>query len=134
MNLPINHSFQKEDRKIALPSKKGLNFYEVKNIIRCRSDNSYTEFFIIDNDQALSEFLKIRVSKGFDHFEEFLLSKGDFYRVHNQHLVNIIHIRKYIRTNGNYLIMDDFASEMIPVARSRKEGFLNYLKMKGVVL
>lgn len=123
-----------DDQLIALPDKNGLNFFEIRKIIRCQSDNSYTDFFMLDETTKRKGSIKIVVSKGFDHFEEFLVAKGSFYRVHNQHIVNINHIRKYIKNNGGYLIMDDNSDAMIPVARARKENFLNHLKLKGIIL
>lgn len=134
VNQPINLRSNYFDQKIALPDKNGLNFFLVKQIIRCHSDNSYTEFFITDENLKKKGNLKIVVSKGFDHFEDLLVSTGHFYRVHNQHLVNTNHIKKYIKAKGSYLIMDDISGEMIPVARARKEDFINHLKMRGIMV
>lgn len=132
-NLLTNFKLNSEDQKIALSDKTGLHFFEVKNIIRCQSDNSYTEFFILNEGVKSKEIIKIIVSKGFNDFEDFLVDKGRFYRVHNQHLVNINHIRKYVKDDGGYLIMDN-SCETIPIARSRREDFLSYLKNKGITL
>ncbi|MCL4484166.1 MAG: hypothetical protein M1445_16420, partial [Bacteroidetes bacterium] len=65
-----------DDHLIALPDKNGLNFFEIRKIIRCQSDNSYTEFFILNESNHKLDVIKIVVSKGFDHFENFLLTKG----------------------------------------------------------
>ena len=123
-----------DDRRIALPDKNGLNFFDLRNIIRCQSDNSYTDFFILDETTRKKSSIKIVVSKGFEHFEDFMTAKGFFYRVHNQHIVNVNHIKKYIKTNGGYLIMDDNSDMMIPIARARREDFLKHLKSKGIIL
>jgi len=120
--------------KIGLPDKDGVVFFDTRNIIRCQSENSYTEFFILEENAKKKEILKILVSKGFGHFEDFLLSKGFFYRVHNQHIVNVNHIKRYIKNNGGYLVMDDNQEDMVPVARARREDFLNFLKTKGIIL
>ena len=132
MEILIENTISSEVKKIVLPVKNGLNFYAICNIIRCHSQNSYTEFFIQEEEEDVeNKYFKLVVSKGFEHYQDYLVSKGDFYRVHNQHLVNIRHISKFINTNNSYLIMDDLSGEMIPVARARKEAFLNYLKTKG---
>ena len=123
-----------DDLRIALPDKNGLNFFDLGKIIRCQSDNSYTDFFILDESTRKRGCIKVVVSKGFEHFEYFMSAKGFFYRVHNQHIVNVNHIKKYIKNNGGYLIMDDNTDTMIPVARARKEGFLNHLKSRGIIL
>jgi len=119
---------------IALPDKNGLNFFEIRNIIRCRSDNSYTEFIILDESNKKKSYLKVVVSKGLEHFENTLTTRGYFFRIHNQHLVNILHIRNYMKNSGGYLIMDDNPEEMIPVARARKDEFIEYLKQKGIII
>lgn len=121
------------DHLIALPDKNGLNFFEIRKIIRCQSDNSYTEFFILDERGKKKGFVKIVVSKGFEHIENFLITKGYFYRVHNQHIVNINHINKYIKSDGGYLTMNDNSGAMVPVARARKEDFISHLKSRGIV-
>ncbi len=125
--------FDIDDHLIALPDKNGLNFFELRKIIRCQSDNSYTEFFILDESSKKKGCIKIVVSKGFEHLEEFLVTKGFFFRVHNQHIVNIYHINKYIKSDGGYLMMNDNTGAIVPVARARKEDFLNHLKSRGII-
>lgn len=67
-----------DDHLIALPDKNGLIFFEIRNIIRCKSDNSYTEFFILEESDKKNDPIKIVVSKGLEHFEDFLVSKVFF--------------------------------------------------------
>jgi two-component system LytT family response regulator len=133
-NQPAILKPESDDRRIALPDKNGLNFFDLGKIIRCQSDNSYTDFFILDESIRKKSSIKVVVSKGFEHFEDFMTAKGFFYRVHNQHIVNVNHIKKYIKNNGGYLIMDDNTDTMIPIARARKENFLNHLKLRGIIL
>jgi two-component system LytT family response regulator len=132
-NLLSNFKLNSEEQKIALADKRGLHFYELRNVVRCQSDNSYTEFHILGESSKIGETIKIVVSMGMNDFEDFLLEKGFFYRVHNQHLINTNHIRKYVKDNGGYLIMDDNSGKSIPIARARKEDFLNYLKSRRIV-
>lgn len=119
--------------KIALPDKNELAIYDLKKIVRCKSDNSYTEFLILDDSGNEKEYIKKIVSKGIYHFEELLMSTGTFYRVHNQHIINVIHLKKIIKNNGGFVMMDDNTEEQIPIARARKDEFLNYLKEKGII-
>jgi two-component system, LytTR family, response regulator len=120
--------------KIALPDKEGMSIYEVKKIIRCTSDNSYTEFLMLDDSGNKKDYSKKMVSRGIYHFEEYLLSTGYFFRVHNQYIINVMHLKRIIRNNGSYVLMDDNTGERIPIARARKEDFLNYLKEKGIMI
>ncbi|HOW24302.1 MAG TPA: LytTR family DNA-binding domain-containing protein [Bacteroidales bacterium] len=126
--------FNHADQKIALPDKHGMGFFELNKIVRCQSENSYTHFFIQDSFGKGNPILRIIVSKGFEHYESFLLSKGFFYRVHNQHIININRIKRYTNSNGGYLLMDDDSGYRIPIARARKEGFMNHLITYGIIL
>lgn len=119
--------------KIALPDKNELAIYDLKKIVRCSSDNSYTEFLILNDSGKEKDYFKKIVSKGIYHFEEILMSTGFFYRVHNQHIINVTHLKKIIKKNGGFVMMDDDSNEMIPIARARKEDFMNYLKIKGII-
>lgn len=134
LSLLANFKLKDEEQKIALPDKNGLSFFELRNIVRCQSDNSYTEFYILGENYNPCLITKIVVSKGFNDFEDFLVERGFFYRVHNQHIVNIKHIKKYVKDNGGYLIMDDKTGVPIPIARARKEDFLNFLQSRGLIL
>lgn len=120
--------------KIALHDKNELAFFEIKQIIRCKSDNSYTEFLILDDSGNQKGYFTKVVSKGIYHFEESLMSTGLFYRIHNQHIVNLVHIKKILKNNGGFVVMDDNTDEQIPIARARKDDFFNYLKEKGIII
>lgn len=91
---PIQTDNQASSNRIALPDKTGLIFYEASQILRCQSDNSYTDFYLLNEANKNEHLSKIVISKGFDYFEEFLLSRGCFYRVHNQHIININYIKQ----------------------------------------
>lgn len=133
-NLLANLKTNSEEQQIALADRNGLNFYKTKDIVRCQSDNSYTEFFILDENKKNGETIKIEVSKGLAYFEDFLVDKGFFYRVHNQHLINVHQIKKIAKDYGGYLIMQGKPEVTIPIARSRKDDFLNFLKFRGIVI
>ena len=97
--------------KIALPYQNGVIFTEIKNVLYCESDNNYTRFFIAGGQQCM-------VSKTLGDIQE-ILEERNFLRVHRQYLINLDHIKKYVRGEGNYLIMSN--NENIPVARNKKE-------------
>jgi len=50
------------------------------------------------------------------------MTAGDFYRANRQYLVNLNHIKKYVRGEGNYLVMSNDAN--IPVARNQRERLI----------
>ncbi len=100
--------------KIALPYQNGVSFVEVENIIYCESENNYTRFYTADGQQYL-------VSKNLGDIQE-VLEERNFLRVHRQYLVNLDHIKKYVRGEGNYLVLSNDAN--ISVARSQKEKLI----------
>ena len=61
------------------------------------------------------------VSRTLKEFEK-LLEGLNFFRVHHSHLINLEHIKRYVKGEGGYVIMNDDA--MVEVARSRKADFL----------
>lgn len=61
------------------------------------------------------------VSKNLKEYEELLTPYG-FVRVHNQYLINLRQVKKYIKGEGGTVVMNDDAQ--IEVARRRKEVFL----------
>ncbi len=100
--------------KIALPYQNGVTFTEIKSVLYCESENNYTRFFVAGGQQCM-------VSKTLGDIQEVLEGRN-FVRVHRQYLVNLDHIKKYVRGDGNYLIMSN--DENIPVARNKKEKLI----------
>jgi two-component system, LytTR family, response regulator len=100
--------------KIALTTSEGLVFKKIRDIVRCESDRMYTIVAMADGE-------KLMVSKPMGQLEEILDGQG-FFRVHNSHLINMNHIRQFVRADGGYVVMDDGAT--VSVARNRKEDFL----------
>jgi len=107
----------KEEHRIALTTLKETRFLQTRQIIRCESDNNYCYFFL-DNRE------KILVSKPIYEFEPLLKDYG-FIRCHQSHLVNLQHIRSWIREDGGYLLLDN--GDTVPVSRGKKEAVLQAL-------
>lgn len=106
--------------RIALPTDQGFEFVDFKNIIRCCAERNYTLFILANREQII-------VSRNLGEFED-LLPSGNFIRVHHSYIVNILHIRKYIKGRTGHLIMSDGAN--IPVSTSRKEALLGLFSYK----
>jgi two-component system, LytTR family, response regulator len=102
--------------KIALPYQNGVSFVPITDIIYCEADDNYTKFHL-DNKQ---EYL---VTKPLKDIQETLEERG-FMRVHRQYLINLNQIKKYVKGEGNYLIMSNEVS--IPVSRSNKEKLIEH--------
>ena len=65
------------------------------------------------------------ISKTLKEVEEVLQGK-DFCRIHHSYVINMKLVQKYIRGEGEEVVMKNALH--LPVARSRKQEFLNLLE------
>lgn len=112
----IDDSTTKSNR-IALATKESIEYVLPKDIILCSSESNYTMIYLEGGRKKL-------ISRTLKDVETWLQDHG-FYRVHNSHLVNLSHIKEYVRTEGGYLLLSD--GRTLPVARNRKEKLLKML-------
>lgn len=104
-------------QKITLPTGNAFEIVNLKDIIRCEADTSYTIFYLTDKR-------KLMVSAGLKHYEE-LLPEKDFIRVHHHHLINMQHVLRYLKVDGGYAVMSD--GTQIEISRRKKDTFLEKL-------
>ena len=101
--------------KIALATKESIELVDPRDIIACSADSNYTMVYLKGDKKKL-------ISRTLSDFEE-MLRPHHFFRTHHSHLVNLKHIKEYVRTEGGYLMMSN--EMIIPVSRSRKEALLS---------
>jgi len=101
-------------QRVALTTGDGLIFVPTTDIIYCEAESNYTHV-------VLSGGKKILVSKVLKDIDE-VLSGPDFYRVHSSFLVNINRIKKLVRGDGGYIIMDNDA--IVNISRSKRQEFM----------
>lgn len=102
-----------------------LNKVELSNIIYCKSDDPVTYVYLqrpVDGDKVLISSDSIR------EFESYL-KNTNIVRIHNRYLVNILHIKSYIRGEGGYVILHN--EESLSISKSFKNDFLTRLGIKG---
>lgn len=104
-------------QKITLPTGNAYEIVNIRDIIRCEADGSYTVFY-------LSDKRKLLISAGLKHYEE-LLPEKDFIRVHHHHLINMNHVLRFLKEDGGYAIMSD--GSKIEISRRKKESFMERL-------
>lgn len=113
-------NFRKPDdnySKITLPTGNAYEIVNIKDIIRCEAEGSYTNFILTNSRKLL-------VSFSLKHYED-LLPADQFIRVHHHHLININHVVRFLKTDGGYAVMTD-GSE-IEISRRKKDAFLQRL-------
>lgn len=96
--------------KIALPYQNGVSFVNISDIIFCESDDNYTKFILANQKISL-------VTKSLKEIQELLEDMG-FLRVHRKFLVNLNHIKKYVKGDSYHIVMNNQTT--IPVSRSQK--------------
>jgi two-component system, LytTR family, response regulator len=106
-----------QEDHIALPANDGLEFIQIKQIIRIESSSNYSKVILQNAQQLL-------VTRQLKDFEE-LLQDYRFYRVHHSHLVNLNYIAKYVRGEGGQITMRN--GDIIDVSRRKKEVFLKLI-------
>jgi two-component system LytT family response regulator len=100
--------------KLAIPTSDGMEYLKTSEIIRIEADRSYSWFFL-DNKR------KILVSRNLKEYQE-LLNDRNFFRPHNSHLINLVHVKRYIRSDGGSIEMSD--GSFVPISRTRKDLFV----------
>jgi len=108
----------KEPKKLVLNTHDSIYVVKTDDIIRCKSDQNYTEFFL--NDEK-----KLVVSKTLKEYDEMLSNYG-FFRVHQSHLINLSYMVRFDKSEGGFVVMKDEA--YIPVSSRKRESLLQLFK------
>jgi two-component system LytT family response regulator len=106
-----------QEDHIAVPTNDGLEFIQIKQILRIESSSNYSKIILQSNHQML-------VTRQLKDFEE-LLQDYRFYRVHHSHLINLNFITKYVRGDGGQITMRN--GDVIDVSRRKKDVFLKLI-------
>lgn len=106
--------------QLSLHTSEKIIIVNIEDIIRCKSDNNYTTFYLKDKSKVL-------VSKTLKYYSD-ILKELNFLRVHQSHLINKTFIKEFIKSDGGYLILND--SSNIPVSARKKAEIIAALKTK----
>lgn len=106
-----------QTHKLAIPIADGLEFVNIKTILYCEASSNYTQIFLNDGKKYV-------VSRTLKEYEE-LLAEHEFFRIHNSFVINLNAIKKYVRGDGGYVIMNNDVT--LDVSKRRKEAFLERL-------
>ena len=109
---------ENKKKKIILKTSESIYIVDVDNVVYCKSDNNYTEFYLSDGK-------KILVSNTLKHYET-TLNKNIFVRTHQSYLVNTQHIITYKKRDGGYLVLSN--NHQIPVSASKKQLVFNAIE------
>ena len=104
--------------KMSISALDGIYFVNIREIVRFQVEDNYTHIFLKSGD-------KITASKTIKAYEE-MLQGVNFYRVHKRHVINLNYMRKFVKGDGGYLIMDD--GKKIEVSRRRRPAFMEQMR------
>ena len=99
---------------LSVPTSNGFMMMKVEDIVWCSAVNYYTVVHLKDK----SEVIATRTLK---EFEE-LLSDSGFIRIHHSHMINIAHLKRYIKGTGGQVEMSD--GKTLDVSRRKKDELL----------
>lgn len=108
-------AYQNDDDTLILSLHDAFQIINIKDLMYCESDGSYTTFYINDGKKHVA-------SKSIKEFEEQLL-KSTFTRPHRSFIVNLKFIEKYDKSGLIHLKN----GKKIPVAARKKENFITRL-------
>lgn len=116
LNKSLSGNLSQEDR-ISINTTEGIEFYQIKEIVYIESSSNYSKLHL-ENGKVL---LVTRLLKEFDE----LLTPYSFFRVHHSYLINLNHLKKYIKGDGGQVVLSN--GDTLDVSRRRKDEFIKAL-------
>jgi two-component system LytT family response regulator len=104
-------------QKIAVPSTGEVRYINLRSIVRLEADNGGT-IVHIENEPS------IHSNRTFDEYESRLKGTG-FYRIHDNHIINMRFVRSYMKGEEGFAILEDLTQ--MPVDKARSAGFTKLL-------
>jgi two-component system LytT family response regulator len=103
---------------IALPTPEGLEFVQVADILYAESDSNYCRVHLAHGG-------KIFLAKTLKYIEE-ILAGHPFLRIHQSYLINLAHVKKYVKGKGGYVVMAN--GDSLSVSRASKEKLMSLVR------
>jgi two-component system LytT family response regulator len=104
--------------KLCLPSVKGFQVAELNDILYAESLGNYTNFHFTNQHP-------ICTSKPIHEYEELLADAG-FVRIHKSCIVNLLHVKEYLKGDGGTVKLSN--GHEVEVARRKKDIFISKMK------
>lgn len=113
---------QQQDYTISLSTAEGLEFVPIAAVMHLEANGAYTIFHLKDGR-------KIMVSKNLKEYESILSDHG-FFRVHNSYMVNLKEVKKFLKTDGGNIVMNNNVN--ISISPRKKEELLQLLSQRSL--
>jgi two-component system LytT family response regulator len=107
-----------QNMRLCVSSIKGFQIVEVKDILYFEASGNYSNFHFTNHQLVCTSRTMIEY--------EGLLEDAGFARIHKSYLVNLLHVKEYIRGEGGSVILTNGVE--LEVARRKKDAFLEKMK------
>lgn len=103
---------------VAIASVDKIELLKIEDIIFCKADGKYTEFYTSKNQKLVS-------SRNLGEYTPSL--DNSFFRIHHSYIVNIKYLVKIIKKDGLYCELVN--GYTLPVAKRRQEDFIKFINL-----
>jgi two-component system LytT family response regulator len=105
--------------KLCIPSVKGFQVIDIQDIIYCEASSNYTNIHFTNRPF-------ICASRPIHEYEE-LLEDSSFARIHKSYVINLEHVKEYMRGEGGSILLSN--GKELEVSRRKKEDFFKKMKL-----
>jgi two-component system LytT family response regulator len=103
-----------QDRKVSIPTLRGYEFMDMKDILWCSSNGPYTVFHLVDN-------INITSSRNLGAYDE-ILSGNHFFRIDHNAIINLRFVKSYVKGRNCSVILIDGTE--LKISQRRRTDFL----------
>ena len=114
----VQHPGIPQKMKLCIPSMKGFEVIEIQNILYIEADSNYSNFHLTDRHV-------ICASRPVNEYA-ILLEDCNFLRVHKSYVINLDHVKNYIRGEGGTVVLS--GGKEVEVSRRKKEWLMQRMK------
>lgn len=104
--------------KLCIPSMKGFQVIELDDILYAESSGNYTNLYLTNQQMVCT-------SKPMHEYEELLADSG-FIRIHKSYLINMLHVKEYLRGEGGFVLLSNGME--VEVSRRKKDLLMAKIK------
>jgi DNA-binding LytR/AlgR family response regulator len=114
----LNTMYQNNEY-IAVSSMDKIELIKMDDIIFCKAEGKYTDFFLVNDKKILS-------SRNLGEYGA-ILDPNYFFRIHHSYVINIKHITQISKKDGYSCEFTNGTS--LPIAKRRQEEFTKFIKL-----
>ena len=118
LNNLLKIASQSHHVRISLSIKDGIALTDSNKIISITASKNSSEVNIVN--QGI-----LKINKPINEFE-ILLQDLNFFRIHRSHIINLAHVKQYIRKNGGSIEMND--ASIFSISANKRASFNKQLQ------